>query len=306
MKGATMKDQHRTASAADDLVADYHEWLVSERGLAASTIKYYVDDARQFLGEQDGRELADLAFSDVRAFMVRECARRTTGSARKLATSLRSLLRYLHLAGITNAELAQAVPAPKHWRGSWLPRGLSAEEVAAVVVASDRDTATGRRDYAIVVILARLGLRAAEVAALSLDDLDWSRGEIIVRGKANHTERLPLPVDVGEALVAYLRHGRPQASCRSLLLRAAGPKVGLSPLAVSNVVRRACVRAGLAPQGAHRLRHSAATALLRAGGSMDEVSQVLRQHASQVTAHYAKVDFDRLRTLALPWPGAVA
>jgi site-specific recombinase XerD len=178
---------------------------------------------------------------------------------------------------------------------------LGAEEVTALLAGCDDSTALGRRDHAIVVMLVRLGLRAREVAALSLDDVDWVHGEMVVRGKGNHTERLPLPVDVGEAVVAYLQDGRPETTCRALFLRAHA-SVGLSAAGVSSVARGACMAAGVLGGSAHRLRHSAATAMLRAGASLDEVSQVLRQRDLQTTSSYAKVDFVALRRLAQPWP----
>jgi len=290
---------------AGDLVEGFHDWLVSERRLAASTVEYYVHGARLFLGERGGQDLAVLGLGEVSSFMVRECRRLSAGSAKKLATGLRSLLRYLYVEGVTDRELAQAVPAPASRRGGGLPRGLGAEEVTALLAGCDDSTWLGRRDHAIVVMLVRLGLRAGEVAALCLEDLDWAQGEMVVRGKGNHIERLPLPVDVGEAVVGYLRDGRPETTCRALFLRVQAP-VGLSPAGVGSVVRSACVRAGLSPVGAHRLRHSAATAMLRAGASLDEVGQVLRQRDLETTASYAKVDFVALRPLALPWPERVA
>jgi integrase/recombinase XerD len=210
------------------------------------------------------------------------------------------------MEGLTDHQLAQAVPAPSGSHGGNLPRWLGPVELAALLADRSDGTALGRRDHAIVVMLARLGLRAGEVAALTLDDLDWRAGEIVVRGKGNRTERLPLPIDVGEALVSYLHDGRPPTTCRALFVRAQSPMVGLSARGVGGVVHRACVRAGVSPVGAHRLRHSAATAMLRAGASLDEVGQVLRDRSSQVTALYAKVDFVALRPLALPWPGDAA
>jgi len=227
----------------------------------------------------------------------------SVGRAKNLVTGLRSLLGYLYLEGFTDHQLAPAVPTPSGWHGSNLPRGLGADALAALLAAGDHATAVGRRDHAIVVLLARLALRAGEVAALTLDDVAWGQGEIVVRGKGSRSEALPMPVDVGEALVGYLGNGRSQAPCRSLFLRARPPAVGLSAAGVGGVVRRACIRAGVLPVGAHRLRHSAATAMLRAGASLDEVGQVLRQRSTQVTALYAKVDFVALRPLALPWPG---
>lgn len=238
--------------------------------------------------------------------MVRQCPRFSVGTGKNLVTGLRSLLGYLYVEGRTDRQVAQAVPTPAGWHGSNLPRGLSAVELAALVASGDDGTTGGRRDHAIVVMLARLGLRAAEVAALTVDDVDWSRGEIVVRGKGNRIEALPLPVDVGEALVAYLHDGRPRTTCRALFLRIPKPLVGLSPSSIGAVVHRACVRAGVAPVGAHRLRHSAATGMLRAGASLEEVGQMLRHRGTQVTALYARVDFVALRPLALPWPGDAA
>lgn len=300
------RDRVRLTGSSEELLGRYFEWLVVERRLAASTIKYYVRDARRFLAGRDAQDLATVSLGEVSAFVVRECRRRSMGSAKNLSTALRSLLRYLHLEGIIDRELAQAVPARASWRGGGLPRGLGADELTALLASGDDSTAIGRRDHAIVVLLGRLGLRAGEVAALTLDDLDWTDGEIVIRGKGNHTERLPLPVDVGQTIVAYLRDGRPKTACRALFLRARGPKVGVSAAGIGEVARRAAERAGLGSLGAHRLRHSAATALLRAGGSLEEVGQVLRHRTLEVTAHYAKVDFVALRQLALPWPECVA
>ena len=286
------------------LVEDYRQWLVTERSLATTTVRYYVTGARLFLCEFGDRDLQSLSLADVTGFVVRQCPRRSVGNAKNLATSVRSLLGYLYVQGLTDRQLASGVPTPSGPHAGNLPRGLPAGEVAALVAASSKDTTPkGRRDHAMVVMLARLGLRAAEVAALRLDDLDWRAGEIVIRGKGDRVERLPLPVDVGQALVAYLRQGRPSSSCRALFVRTNRPWEALSPSSVGGVVHRACVGAGVTPVGAHRLRHSAATALLRAGASLEEDAQVLRQRSTQVTAVYAKVDFVALRTLALPWPG---
>jgi site-specific recombinase XerD len=291
----------------EELVEQYRRWLTFERCLSAGRIEAYVREARRFLRERQGRDLKGLALDEVTSYVVQGCRRRRSGSARDLVTGLRSLLRYLYLEGITECQLARAVPTPAAWRGTWLPKGLTADELAALLGAFDASTVIGRRDYAIVVMLARLGLRAGEVTALTLDDLDWAHGEIVVHGnKANRTERLPLPVDVGEAIVAYLRDGRPKTACRAVFVRANGTEGVLSAAGVWGVVKRGVVGAGLASGGAHRLRHSAGTAMLRAGASLAEVGQVLRQRSSQVTAHYAKVDFAALRAVALPWPERVA
>ena len=291
-----------SASPYPQLVGDYRSWLVTERAMAANTIAYYVRAARLLLSELEGRDLAELTLGEVSGFMVRHSRRVGVGSAKKLATGLRSFLGYVYLRGFSDRQLAQAVPAPPSPHGAGLPRWLSSPELVALLAASDETSEVVRRDHAILVMLVRLGLRAAEVAGLSLDDIDWRAGEITVSGKGARTERLPLPVDVGEAVVAYLEHSRPKTCCRALFLRAdAG--AGLSAGSVADVVRRACVRAGMSPVGPHRLRHSAATAMLRAGASLDEVGQVLRQRDAAVTAHYAKVDFVALRQLAAPWPG---
>jgi integrase/recombinase XerD len=296
----------RRGTALEELVEDYRDWLVTERSLAPSTISYYVRAARLFLSEHDGRDLRSLTWGEVTGFVVRHCPRFSVGTAKNLVTGLRSLLGYLYLEGLTDRQLAPAVPTPSGWHGSNLPRGLGVDALAALLAEGDDASVVGRRDRAVVMLLARLGLRAGEVAALTLDDIDWSHGQIVVRGKGSRTEALPMPVDVGEAVVSYLRNGRPQAPCRSLFLRAHAPMAGLSSSSICGVVRRVCIRAGVPPVGAHRLRHSAATGMLRAGASLEEVGQVLRQRSTQVTALYAKVDFVALRALALPWPGDAA
>jgi site-specific recombinase XerD len=186
---------------------------------------------------------------------------------------------------------------------SSLPRALETEQVAALLAGCDRSTVMGRRDFAILTLLARLGLRGHEVAALRLDDVDWRAGELVVRGKARRLERLPLPRDVGQPLADYLRHGRPRCMCRSLFLRARAPQEPLSAAGVRSVVHHACDRAGLPRVGAHRLRHGVATQMLRAGAPLAEVAQVLRHADQATTVIYAKVDRVALATLARPWPG---
>lgn len=301
-----MTNRRMTPAAQERLVEDYRQWLAVERALAESTIRYYVRAARRFLSECVGPDLKSLNTSDVTGFMVRQCPRFEVGTAKNLAVGLRSFLGYLYVEGLIDRQLAAAVPAPSGPHAGNLPRWLGAAELTAVLAGGDDTTALGRRDHAIVLLLARLGLRAGEVAALGLDDLDWRAGEIVVRGKGARTERLPLPVDVGEAVVAYLREGRPVTTCRALFLRSRAPVAGVSAGDVGRVARAACARAGVRSGGAHRLRHSAATAMLRAGASLEEVGQVLRQRSTQVTAIYAKVDFLALSTLAVPWPGGAA
>lgn len=290
------------------VAAAYRDYLSGERGLAASTVSRYVAVARLFLSEceqAEGLQLQHLTAGDVTAFVVRQCRGRRAVSATVLVTGLRSLLRFLHLAGYTDRPLAQAVPTATVWAAGSLPRPLALDVVAAMRASCHEETVVGSRDFAILTVLQRLGLRAGEVAGLQLADVDWRHGEIVVRGKGNRQERLPLPADVGEAVVAYL-HLRPRTECRALFLKVRAPIAGLTREIVNKLVRAACLRAGLPAVGPHRLRHTAATATLAGGASLVEVGQLLRQRSSTVTAIYAKVDRTSLRTLALPWPGGAA
>jgi integrase/recombinase XerD len=291
------------------LLEDYHDYLVRERGVGVS-VKPYLVVARRFLEERSssaGLDLESLTAVDVRRFVLRECNRGYSVSyGKNLAAALRSLLRYLHVRGSTPIQLAPAVLSVAGWRGSALPRALASEQVARLLASCNREHATGRRDYAILLLLVRMGLRAGEVAALELGDVDWREGEMTIRGKGHRYERLPLPVDIGEALVDYLRHGRPRHECARLFMRAQAPYVGMRSGGVTAVVYMACVRAGLPQVGAHRLRHTAATEMLRTGAKLSEVGQVLRHRSLATTAIYAKVDHEPLRRLALPWPGGAA
>lgn len=289
------------------LVEDYRRYLRVERGLAHKTICAYLGTARLFLSDRpEMGDLEELTAGQVTSFVVDECRRRHVAAAKVLVTGLRSLLRFLFLEGYTAHQLAPAVPTAAGRAGGSLPRALDAETVAALLASCDRDTRVGRRDFAILTMLARLGLRAGEVAGLELDDVDWHHGEVVVRGKGGRQDRLPLPVDVGEAVVACLCDGRARGRCRALFMRVRAPIGGLTAAGVNDVVRNACWRAGLPRVGAHRLRHSAATAMLRAGASLTEVGQALRQVRAATTAIYAKVDRVALRTLAQPWPGGGA
>lgn len=293
------------AGAVDVLVGRYRVYLETERGLAASTVRYCTDEARGFLTGREDR-LAGLGAAEVSGFVADECRRRSTGSAKVLVTALRSLLRFLVLEGIVTPGLQHAVPAVAGWRGGGLPKALPDGQVAALLAACDRETATGRRDFAVLALLTRLGLRACEASALELDDIDWRAGTVTVRGKGRRDERLPLPSDAGEALACYLRAGRPAGAGRRVFLLSRAPGGGMSPGAVKAVVRSACRRAGLPEAGAHRLRHSAATGMLRAGAPLAEIGQVLRHRSMSTTAIYAKADHGALAQLAMPWPGALS
>jgi site-specific recombinase XerD len=219
-------------------------------------------------------------------------------------TALRSLLGYLHVVGEIAGPLAWAVPAVASWRLAGLPAALEPGQVAALLASFDRGTGVGLRDFAMLTLLARLGLRAGEVAALTLDDISWRAGEITVRGKGNRSERLPLPADAGAAIAGYLREGRPVPfeGTRRVFLRARAPHRGLTSGGVTQAVFSAGQRAGIGPVCAHRLRHSAATGMLRAGASLPEIGQVLRHRRLLSTAIYAKTDTKALRALARPWP----
>ena len=298
-----------TSSPMEALVEGYRCYLVSERALAERSVCAYLGTARLFLAEMveaDGLPLERLTAAVVTAFVVRECRQRGGASAQALVTGLRSLLRFLFLEGHTACQLAAVVPTVTSWAGGSLPRALGGEAVTALVDSCDPGTVVGLRDRATLTVLARLGLRACEVAGLELDDLDWRRGEIVVRGKGGRQERLPMPVDVGEAVVAYLHDGRPRLQSRALFLRVHAPLARLSAAGVGDIVRQACRRAGVPAVGPHALRHGAATSMLRGGASLAEVGQVLRHARLATTSIYAKVDRVALRTLAQPWPGCVA
>ena len=288
----------------DEVFERYRPYLAFERGLAPETVELYTRAARLFLSEHAGRGLTELGVADVSRFMTRQCRLLSPKSAERLATGLRSFLGFALLEGWIVAPLAGAVPSAARWRRAALPRGLTPEQVAALLDSCDRRRSTGRRDYAILRLLTRLGLRAVEVAALRLDDINWRAGTIVVRGKGRTEEALPLPSDVGAAITAYLRRGRPRRPEREVFLRAIAPLRGLSCDGVSEVVRAASERAGLGSFGSHRLRHTAGTEMLRAGASLPEVAQVLRHRSIDTTAIYAKVDYIALRGLAMPWPGA--
>jgi site-specific recombinase XerD len=292
--------------ALERLLGDYRDYLKRERGLVEHTINGYERVARLFLGERgerpEGLELERLVAADVSRFLALECPKRSVSGASDLVFALRPLLRYLHVTGLIEVPLVWAVPGVAGIRDRSLPRGLEPRVLARMLASCDRRTLVGQRDYAVVVLLARLGLRAGEVAGLTLEDLDWHRGELMIHGKGKRLERLPLPVDVGEALVGYLRRrGRVEES-RAVFLRVRAPVGGLSAGGVISVVARACMRAGVPVVGAHRLRHTAATEMLRAGASLSEIAQVLRHRRLETTTIYAKVDRVALRALARPWP----
>jgi integrase len=286
-----------------ELITDrFRLYLAQERGLVEGTVNFYVLVARLFLVERP--VFSDLVAADIIQFTGRVCEGRGLSSARQAVSALRSFLRWLEMEGWTAPGLDQAVLSAAGWSPN-LPRAIEAGQAAQLLRSCDRRRALGRRDYAILALLVRLGLRGGEIVRLELDDLDWRRGEILVRGKGRRQERLPLPSDVGEALAGYLQRGRPQSTSRRVFLRHHAPFVGFSDTGVlRGVLDRACVRAGVAYASPHRLRHTAATEMLRAGAPLSEIAQVLRHRSPTTTSLYAKVDHVRLGELARPWPGA--
>ena len=287
----------------------FERYLRNERALARATCVNYVPFIRGFLTDRFGHgpvTLSHLCAGDVVRFVQRQAPRLHLKRAKLLTSALRSFLRYLRYRGEVPLDLAAAVPVVANWSMPSIPRAIEADQVRQLLASIDRRTAMGRRDYAIVLLLARLGLRSGEVAFLELDDLDWNAAQVSVRGKGGPRTALPLPAEVGAAIAAYLRHGRPRSTSRRVFLRSKAPIRGfLSQCAIGSIIRHALQRAGIqAPTtGAHQFRHALATQMLRHGASLTEIGEVLRHRSPQTTTIYAKVDLTALRTLALPWPG---
>jgi len=295
------------ADEKERLLARYRDHLAGGRGLVPAVVSRYLKVAALFLEECPGAAVGQPGpgAAAVSAFCARELPRRSCADAANLASALRSFLRFLHVEGLVMTPVAQAVPAVANRKGHGLPRALPPAMVAGLLASCDRRTRLGRRDYAMLMLLARLGLRAGEVASMSLDDIAWRAGELTVHGKGGRDDRLPLPSDVGAALAAWLRI-RPRAATRAVFVRANAPIGALSPRGVAWAVYNACDRSGVPRAGAHRLRHSLATQMLGAGSSLAEVGQVLRHARVATTAIYAKVDHGALDALVLPWPGGGA
>jgi len=308
-KGIVKPRQPAVADARSNVAAEFRCYLLQELGRSPSTATNYVPFIDQFLMEryQDRTpNLALLRASDVTGFVIRHVHQLSPVRAGIMVTALRSFFRYLLHRGAIATDLAGCVPAVPNWSLSTLPRFLPAAAVEKLLKRCDRKTAVGRRNHAILLLLARLGVRAGEVIKLSLDDIDWDLGQITIHGKGGRSAQLPLPTDVGTAVAAYLRRDRPPSASRRLFLRHRAPLTGFAnPSTLSSIVRRALQQAGIesAHMGAHVLRHSLATSMLRNGGSLDEIGELLRHQSPNTTAIYAKVDVAALHTLALPWPG---
>src|SRR6202171_1747017 len=292
----------QAGSPGDALLASFERYLLTERGLAAGTARGYVRHAARFLAGLSPRGLADVTAADVAGAGRGESTAVSVSATQYFVAGLRALLRFCVVEGLMHVDLSQAALPVTGRRRSALPRGITAAEARALLESCDRRSALGRRDYALIITLLRLGLRRSEVATLRLDDIDWRAAELVVVGKGARQDRLPLPADVGEAIASYLRRGRPISGRREVFLRARAPFDPIAPGTVASTVRRACRRAGVAEVGSHRLRHTVACEMVSAGVPLAQIAQVLRHHSLQTTAAYARVDLDRLRLVSAPWP----
>lgn len=293
------------ATAMEVLLGQYREYLVGERGLGAVTVSGYVFNARLFMRvacSDDVDRIGALDAAAVARFVMVVAGSRRASTVNTIVVATRSLLRWFLVVGLVGVPLAQATPWLARGRQSTLPRVVEAGASQRLCAACERTTVAGARDYAIVVLLARLGLRIGEALAIELGDIDWRVGEITVRSKGGARDRLPVPVDVGDALAGYLRARGEVAGTRRVFVMIADPHAPLSRTAAISSIRRLCVRAGIGNTATHRLRHSAARDLLREGASLPEIGQVLRHQALATTAVYAKVDLDALAMVAKSWP----
>lgn len=306
---AAEKVAARRPTPAEGCAHEYAQYLRDARALARTTIINYVPFIHGFLTDRFGAgpvRLAQLNASDVVRFVQQQAPHLHLKRAKLLTTALRSFLQYARYRGEVTLDLAAAVPIVANWSMPSIPRAIGVGQVRQLLASIDRHTAIGRRDYAIVLLLARLGLRSGEVAFLELEDIDWGAGQVSVRGKSDQRTALPLPADVGAAIAAYLRHGRPRSTSRRVFLRSKAPIRGfLTQCGIGSIIRHALQRADIqAPtKGAHQFRHALATQMLRHGASLTEIGEILRHRNIQTTTIYAKVDLAALRALALPWPG---
>ena len=299
------------STPADELAAGFGQHLQNQQGLAAASTERYMAVARQFLTERFGRGKVDLRVLcavETIEFVQRQAKRMQPPALKCVVNGLRSFLRYAQYCGEAAPELVAAVPAVATWTTTpRLPKAISPEHAQRAIDSCDLSTAIGQRDRAVLLLLARLGLRAHEVIALLLDDCDWDTGHLRVRGKGGRECLLPMPVDVGEAIAAYLERGRPTCTDRHLFLRSLAPIRGLmeGSDAIGSIVRYALQRAQVnAPHsGSHQFRHALAVRMLQGGASLPEIGEVLRHRSPQTTSIYARVDVSSLRSLALPWPG---
>lgn len=291
-----------TPSPTEALMVSFEGYLLSERGLSAGTVRGYVDRATRFVAGLGPGGLGHVTPAEVTTAVLWESAAVSVSATQNFVAGLRAFLRFCFIEGLVEVDLSQAALPVTGRRRSSLPRGIAKDEAAALLGSCDRRTAIGRRDYALIITLLRLGLRRGEVAGIRLEDIDWRAGELIVRGKGARRDRLPLPAEVGEAVAAYLTRGRPASDRREVFLRARAPFEPIAAGTVASTVRRACRRVGVAEVGSHRLRHTVACEMVAAQVPLVQIAQVLRHQSLQSTAIYARVDLDRLRLLAQPWP----
>jgi integrase/recombinase XerD len=291
-----------TPSPTEALMESFGRHLLAERGLSAGTVRGYVDHATRFVVGLAPSGLADVTPAVVTAAVLGESATGSVSATQNFVAGLRAFLRFCFVEGLIGIDLSPAALPITGRRRSSLPRGIAKDDADALLASCDRRTAIGRRDFAVITILLRLGLRRGEVAGLRLGDIDWRAGEVVVVGKGGRSDRLPLPTDVGEAIAAYLRRGRPTSARREVFLRARAPFEPIAAGTVASTVRRACRRAGVDEVGSHRLRHTTACEMVAAQVPLPQIAQVLRHRSLQSTAIYARVDIDRLRRLAQPWP----
>jgi site-specific recombinase XerD len=284
------------------LVAGFVDYLREERGLSPLSVEAYRSDVLRFLQRSKRDDVRGLTHVEVSRAVLHEIVDHSPASVRRFGVALRSFLRYCYVAGIIDTDLSASALPVSGRRRSLLPKGLSPAEAVQLLHACDRRRVSGRRDYAAMLLMMRLGMRAREVAALTLDDIDWRAGVITVHGKGSQTDRLPLPADVGEAITVYLRRGRPSTPVREVFIRSFPPRVALTRAGMSNLVLAASRRAGLRDVRAHQLRHTAACDMVRAGVPPVQIGEVLRHRSAGSTAVYARVDVDRLRLVARLWP----
>lgn len=309
---AQSSQQGAKGSDLDCLLGAFEQYLAQERGLSPATLDNYLPAIRCVLTERFGTGpplLRQLTASDVSRSVLRYARRTSPGSAKIRVSALRTFLRFALREGEIEADLASAVPTVASWRLASVPPALNPQQIECLLHSCDQRTVVGQRDYTILLLLSRLGLRAGEIVAMRLEDLDWRAAEITVPGKGRRRDRFPMPQDIGEALAEYLCQGRPSCSSRQVFVRLRAPhRCFASSVAICSLVRRALERAGLQPvrKGAHLLRHSLAREMLRQGASLDDIGQILRHNSPTTTEIYAKVDGSALRELAQPWPGGEA
>lgn len=306
LEGVVEESAPGLKSELEQFLDEFRDWMRHDRGLAETTVLRYENTARRFLSERTDAPgtVTGVTSAEVNTFLLVECSRVSVGSAKGRVAELRVLLRYLFLRDLTAGSLATAVPPVAGWRDTSIPVTVDPDQVQALLDSCDLDTRVGVRDFAIITVVARMGLRSIEVARMELEDIDWRTGQITVRGKARRVDMMPLPIDVGRALATYLTDARPVTGGqqRRVFLTCRAPLKPIRADLVGDVVERACRRVGMTSVGPHRLRHALARQMLAHGVVLSDISQVLRHRDLATTAIYAKVDLDALRHVARPWP----